>query len=360
MSGDNLFKRKGKGVWYARIQVRGKDIRRSLRTSSKAEAKRRLAVILEQVAHFRSYGEARHTWQEAVVEWANSKPEISAGTMKRYLVSIGQLRGILDGMNIDEISSKTIAQIAKRAGASNATRRRDMTAVSVVLRWCASQDWREDNPARTWDRSVIKERRDPISLPSIADIDTVVSGAPGNFAQMIRFAQYTGMREEECASLERQQIDHPRMAIHLTRTKTNRPRAVPLDERALGALAGTITRLGARYVFWHGPGERYRNVASRFAAITLKVREHALKAGQPAPARFRFHDLRHWYAVDYLQRGGSIYTLQQILGHASIRTTELYLAFLTPDEQRKSKDGAGTIPAHDATVQPTEIAVTAG
>jgi integrase len=42
-------------------------------------------------------------------------------------------------------------------------------------------------------------------------------------------------------------------------------------------------------------------------------------------------------AVDYLRDGGSIYDLQQILGHASIKTTEIYLAFLTPAEQRVSK-----------------------
>ena len=65
--------------------------------------------------------------------------------MKRYLVSLGQLRGILDGLFVDEISAKAIAQIGRRAGASNATRRRDITAVSVVLRWCVAQGWREDN-----------------------------------------------------------------------------------------------------------------------------------------------------------------------------------------------------------------------
>src|SRR3954471_10701914 len=97
--GDNLIQRGG--VWYARIQVRGRDVRRSLRTASRAEAKKRLAVVLEQVAHYRSYGEARHTWKEAVVEWASSKPEISAGTMRRYLVSLGQLRGILDDLYVD-------------------------------------------------------------------------------------------------------------------------------------------------------------------------------------------------------------------------------------------------------------------
>lgn len=336
--GDNLYERNG--VWYARIQVRGKDIRRSLRTASKVEARRRLAVIIDQVAHFRSYGEARHTWKEAVVEWANSAPEISAGTMKRYLVSLGQLRGILDSLTVDEITARTIAQIGRRPGASNATRRRDITAVSVVLRWCCAQDWREDNPAASWDRSVIKERRDPIALPSAADIDAVVAAAPGNFARMVRFAQYTGMRQEECASLERSQIDHGRSAINLTRTKTNRSRAVPIDDRAAGTLAGTPPKLGCPFVFWHGAGDRYLNVSSRFAAIVAKAREHARREKQAPPQRFRFHDLRHWHAVDYLRRGGSIYTLQQILGHSSIKTTELYLAYLTPAEQQVSKDGS--------------------
>ncbi len=325
---DNLYKRDG--VWYARIQVQGRDIRRSLRTASRAEAKKRLATVLEQVSHFRSYGEARHRWKDAVVEWANSKPEISAGTMKRYLVSLGQVRGILDDLHVDEITVRTIAQIARRPGASNATRRRDITAVSVVLRWCAAQGWREDNPARSWDRSVIKERRDPIVLPTEADIAAVVAAAPGNFAQMIRFAQYTGMREEECASLEWAQIDQRRNAVNLTRTKTNRARSVSLDDRAAGTLVGTATRLGSPFVFWHGAGNRYLNVSSRFAAIVKRTNAR----------RFRFHDLRHWYAVDYLRsRRGSIYTLQQQLGHTSIRTTEMYLAYLTPDEQRAAKDG---------------------
>src|SRR6185312_12465421 len=138
--GDNLVKRDG--VWYARVQVRGRDVRRSLRTASKAEAKKRLAVVLNQVAHYRSFGENRHPWKEAVVEWGKSVPEVSPGTMKRYLVSLRQLRGILDELHIDEITARTVAQIARRPGVSNATRRRDITALSVVLRWCVAQGWR--------------------------------------------------------------------------------------------------------------------------------------------------------------------------------------------------------------------------
>ncbi|WP_414690983.1 tyrosine-type recombinase/integrase [Novosphingobium sp.] len=55
--------------------------------------------------------------------------------------------------------------------------------------------------------------------------------------------------------------------------------------------------------------------------------------------RFRFHDLRHLFAVRFLQNGGSIYALQGIMGRTSVKTTEIYLAHLTPDQQLKSKMG---------------------
>ena len=106
---------------------------------------------------------------------------------------------------------------------------------------------------------------------------------------------------------------------------------MPLDERAVGTLAGTLPYLGSPYMFWHDQGQRYRNVSSRFRIF--------VKRSGVRP--FRVHDLRHWYAVDYLRRGGSIYTLSQILGHSSVKVTELYLAFLTPDEQAGTKAGVG-------------------
>jgi integrase/recombinase XerD len=53
----------------------------------------------------------------------------------------------------------------------------------------------------------------------------------------------------------------------------------------------------------------------------------------------RFHDLRHEYAIRYLEAGGSLYTLQVLLGHGSIKQTERYLAYLTPAQQEKVKQG---------------------
>jgi integrase/recombinase XerD len=296
--------------------------------------------------------EFRHRWIEAVVEWKEEAPRtLRPGTLKRYLVSLAQQRGILDDLYIDEISTDTVNQIAFREGVSNATRRRDLTVVAAVLRWCVAKQWRKDNPAEAWHRAIIKEKRDPMILPSDYDIDAVVAVATGNFAQMIRCAQYTGMREEECASLEWPDISLMRNIAQLQRTKTNRRRLVPLSQRAIGVLRATPASLNTKFIFWHEPPIRYHvrhdtndpskyryaNVASNFRAIVKRAQRNAKRESRAEPRAFRFHDLLHWFAIDYLRRGGSIYTLRRILGHASIKTTEIYLSYLTPAEQLRAK-----------------------
>jgi integrase/recombinase XerD len=64
-----------------------------------------------------------------------------------------------------------------------------------------------------------------------------------------------------------------------------------------------------------------------------------------AAGELRFHDLRHFFAVSYLRAGGNIYDLQKTLGHTSIKTTEIYLDFLTPEEQHIAMFGPAQKPA---------------
>lgn len=335
---ENLYRRKG--VWYARVKTNGRDHRPSLRTRSKAEARKKLRKILGEIDHVRITGEERHSWKGAVVEWhVAMQGAVKDSVLERYVLSLKQCNPVLDGLYVDEVSTKTIAQVVKdrrTGGATNATIKRDLTAISSVLRYCCAQAWREDNPAKAYDRSVIREKRDPITLPDLADIDATVAAATGNFARMIRGAQYSGMRQEELASLERKHLRDK--VADLTKTKTSRPRAVPLDDRAWGTIKGTPAHISAPWVFWHQDGDdihRYNNVASNFAQLHRRLFKQ-----KKISRKFRFHDLRHWYAVDYLRAGGNIYDLQQILGHSSIKTTELYLDFLTPDEKKTAKHGA--------------------
>lgn len=352
---ENMFKR-GR-TWWGRTQVAGKELRRSLRTTDRDEAKKRRNAWLKELDHEAFHGEARHTYKEAVVIWSadylpgNVKPR----TAERYLSSVRQLDPHFADSYIDQIDRKAVTKYvtaAKARGVTNATIRRDLSALSSILAFCVSQGWREDNPARVFDRTIIKERRSPIVMPQDADIDLVVSLARQNLACLIRAAQYTGMRQNELAGLERREIDYRRQAVMLTETKTNKPRSVPLDERAVGTFVGTPPHLKSNVVFWHGAkGKPYQEVSSRFNSLVRRAVKLAKDKGLKF-RRFKFHDLRHWYAVDYLRRGGSIYDLQQILGHSSIKTTELYLNYLTPDEQDHAKRSAQK-PAQRTTVSGT-------
>ncbi|TXL70141.1 site-specific integrase [Vineibacter terrae] len=346
---ENLYRR-GK-TWWGRAQVAGDEHRRSLRTRDRTEARRRLTAWLEDLNRAAYAGEERHTWQEAVVRFTtevlpdNVKPK----TATRYLVSLRQLDALLRDRLVDRpeslpadkrITRTTIADIVserKKSGATNATIRRDLTAASAVLKACTGWGWRDDNPAKEWDRSHIKERRAPILLPTADEITAAIAAVPATMGQMMALAWRTGMREDEIVTLEHPQVHLP-ARIDLTKTKTNRPRAIPLTgpitDLAVGTIAGTVRHLKSKLVFWHGDGAGFANFASNFAA---QRRSHGI--------RFRFHHLRHRFAVDYLRAGGNIYDLQQILGHASIKTTELYLDYLTPEEKEQAMHGPAQNPA---------------
>lgn len=248
---------------------------------------------------------------------------VKPGTAKRYLVSARQLDPHLSPLYVDEITKKKVAGIIsarKKEGATNATIRRDLTALSTMLTCAIGWGWTEENPAKTFDRSIIKERRKAIKPPpdeAIEDFAVKAGVASPNWRQLILFLRQSGMREEEAASLAWPEIDLSGATAQLHETKTSRPRSVPLSAAALGTLRGTERHENSDYVFWHGKGERFKNVASRLAYLKTK---HGF--------RFRIHDLRHKFAIEYLRAGGDIYALSRILGHTSVKTTEIYLGYV--------------------------------
>jgi hypothetical protein len=92
--------------------------------------------MLADIDHMKFHGKERMSWKAAVVAWAKIAPDsIKPNVFKRYLVSLRQVRAELDHLYLDEVDRRVMAKIAKRKGVTNATRRRDLTAVSNVLRF---------------------------------------------------------------------------------------------------------------------------------------------------------------------------------------------------------------------------------
>lgn len=327
----------GQEVLWGSIKVCGQRYRWSLRTRDAETALRRVKARREELEAEAHYGESRKSYQAAFAAWSEHiAHQVGPATAKRYAVSLGQLEPFLIGKFVDQVDKALVSEMiaARRRTTSITTIRRDLTALSSLLSFAEDQDWREGNPALDRLRK-LKERRDPITLPDRGDIERVIARTPGDLAVMVRAAMTTGCRQDELVSA------HPRsLNLRLRQLtvigKGNKLRVVSLSDEAIAAFRLLPARLGGQHLFGHHDDRAYANVSSRFAAIVAGTQKVARDKGHEFRP-FRFHDLRHFFAVHYLKRGGSIYTLQQELGHASIKTTEIYLRYLTPEEALAAK-----------------------
>lgn len=343
--------RRGDILW-ARFKVRGVEYRESLRTRSVSVAQKRMKAARKEIEDRVFYGAADAvSWPEAVIAWDAwiKRQGKRPGTIKRYLVSLAQLRPWLDAVDLQRIDHDLVKEIVRgrsKLGASNATVRRDLSALASVLDAAIDEGWIKENPAHSYDRRRLSERRDPIMLPDDASIAAVLA-VGSRFIDMAAVARLTGMREEEIASLRHDQIDRARLSISLVHTKGRRAREVPISPAALAIISQQPQFLRSPFVFWRGEGERFNHVGAQFYATVGRVARKAAQSGEPF-RRFRFHDLRHLFAVEALRTGRlSLYALQQVLGHTSVKTTEGYLDHLTPEEKQRAIHGVAQNAAQD-------------
>jgi integrase/recombinase XerD len=328
---------RGDTLW-GRVKVNGRDIRWPLHTSDPAVARSRRKAGKDRLVADAFHGDSPRTFVEAMEGWASwISRKTSAKTAQRYACSLDQLKDFLEGKRLSDIDGRLIAEIIRARTVSNATIRRDLVALSSVINYAIDQGWLESNPVLARMKR-IEERRDPITLPRAEDIDLVIARAPGMIKDLIRAAMATGAREDELIRASRDDIDHQHRQMTLV-GKRNKRRTISLDPfDGYDLLRSLPSYVGQPRLFWHSTGEDYKNFASQFSAIVRRTAAAAGVAFQP----FRFHDLRHWHAVNWLKSGRSIYELQQRLGHTSVKTTEVYLraGYLTFEEQRAVTAGA--------------------
>jgi integrase/recombinase XerD len=342
----NLYQRAG--VWWLRATIRGVECRESLRTRDIKTARRLRDARLEEISAARWRGERARSWRDAVTEWAeHAADQLAPSTARRYAVSLGMIEPYLSPLDIDKINGATIATLIaarRREGASPATVRRDLTAISQVLDYAEAMGWREGNPTLS-KRRMLKERRDPIALPDPTDIETLIAAASPRFSALIRAAWLTGCRQDELVTASWRRFDARAGTLEII-GKGNKRRTLALSGQATAHISAQPATLGSKLIFCREGGLAFKEAASDFGHLRRKVEKDAKRAKSEF-RRFRFHDLRHLFAVEWLRKGGNIYDLSKHLGHTSVKTTEIYLDFLTPEEASRAKSGSAHIPAQD-------------
>ncbi|WP_058233967.1 site-specific tyrosine recombinase XerD [Devriesea agamarum] len=203
-----------------------------------------------------------------------------------------------------------------------------------------------DDPTRD-----ITPPRRPDRLPKALGVDEVLrlmetahGDAPGLLgpergvrdAALLELLYGTGARISEAVGLDVDDIDCERAEVLLT-GKGNKQRIVPVGRYALEAVSAYLVR-GRPALARRGTGSSALFLGIRGTRLTRQaawavVREIAERTG--IAESFGPHTLRHSYATHLVQGGADVRTVQELLGHASLTTTQMYTR-VTVDSLRES------------------------
>jgi len=135
----------------------------------------------------------------------------------------------------------------------------------------------------------------------------------------LMLAYSCGMRVSEVANIKVLDIDSARMVVNIKQAKGRKDRVVPLSETMLVQMRDYYKAYRPR--IWMFEGQKVGN------SITIRTLQRVFndavkKANIKKPVSF--HSLRHSYATHLLEQGVDLRYIQELLGHSSSKTTEIY------------------------------------
>ena len=141
---------------------------------------------------------------------------------------------------------------------------------------------------------------------------------------MISLAYAAGLRISEVVNLRVCDLDCEQMTLMVREGKGKKDRMTVLSPKLISAISElTVGKSGRSYFFETNRGGKYA------ARSIQKIFQNALADAEVAkPATF--HSLRHSFATHLLEQGTDVRYVQELLGHANIRTTQIYTKVTNP------------------------------
>lgn len=154
---------------------------------------------------------------------------------------------------------------------------------------------------------------------TVAEVKEMIASTPNRkHACIIKMIYGCGLRLSELLHLKLSDIDSERMLVHIRNSKGNKDRVVMLSQTLLEDLRSYFKAYHPEVYLFEGQNGGIYSEKS----VQNIVKTAAAKAGitkQVTP-----HVLRHSFATHLLENGTDIRYIQQLLGHSSVKTTEIY------------------------------------
>ena len=256
---------------------------------------------------------------KAAVERFLASPKLSEATRRAYRVDVEEFARWLGrrGTPVEAVDVRVLADYATELGRARprklapATIGRKLAAVRSFLRFTLG-------PARVTDASLAprRPRRLP-DTPRAAEVEAALDSLDGEGPLALRnralveLVYSAGLRSAEAVGLDLADVEFEQEQVHV-RGKGGKERAVPLGEEAAHWLA--------RYL------REARPKLARGAenAFFLSARGRRLDTSTLRRVFAHPHRLRHAFATHLIEGGADLRTIQELLGHSSLSTTQVY------------------------------------
>jgi site-specific recombinase XerD len=223
-----------------------------------------------------------------------------------------------------------VAGLSER-GQAPSTVARKLAALRGLFRTQIELGARSENPAELLS-SPKRAQRLPrvLKAPEVATLlDRIPATTPLELRDRALFelAYACGLRAEELVSLDLESVDFDGELVRVE-GKGGRTRLVPAGEHCLRALEHYLAR--GRPLLAVGPlralflSKSGRRLSTSDVRRRLRTWARLAARGAPALAQAHPHALRHSFATHLLEGGADLRVIQELLGHASISTTQVY------------------------------------
>jgi integrase/recombinase XerD len=255
---------------------------------------------------------------DAAIDRFLASPALAESTRRAYAADLRRFGGWLEqrGTTIEEIDVRALVEYASelgraRNGLAPATIARNLAAVRSFLRFTLG-------PNRVPDASLGPRR--PQRLPEAPKreeiesiVDSLESEGPLGLRNraLVELVYSAGLRSAEAVGLDLGDVDFEQEHVRV-RGKGGKERVVPLGEEA--------SHVVARYLREARPKlARGANDALFLSTRGRRLDTSTLRRLLPHP-----HRLRHSFATHLLEGGADLRTIQELLGHSSLSTTQAY------------------------------------
>jgi integrase/recombinase XerC len=269
---------------------------------------------------------------EAFLRHLDKERNASPHTVRAYATDLAQLAAHMraelghdaEPRDVDHLMVRSFLARLHEAGVKKVSASRKLASVRTFFRYLCREGILQSNPARVI-LSPRLERRIPTHLEEM-DVATLLDvpaedDAAKRAQALLEMLYATGVRCAELVGMDVTAVDLENRMVRVL-GKGRKERIIPFGQRAQEALRAYLpVRQAARpesdALFVNVHGVRLTDRAVR-RILATRLKDIAL--GRRATP----HTLRHSFATHLLQRGADLRSIQELLGHASLSTTQRY------------------------------------